>query len=504
VRQLATESVVLAVGGGALAVAVGWAGLRLLMALRPESRDFNALTYVSADHRVLTIASALAIGCGLVIGVVAALRSAHRHLATSLRLGASSAMSGARRLRSTLVVGEVALSATLLVGAMLLIHAMFDLQRADLGFDTRGLYAVSFHPSEGTAPSSRAAFAADARERIAAMPGVRAAIVTGRVPGLRGWSMIAVYETPEHPAAPETARGGVDNYHVPSEYFAMMRMPLLGGRSFDGGSLAGNEVIVSRSLANQIAPGRSVIGLRVRNAVVRSRGGNWYVPGKPPRPTPDEPWQTVVGVVPDVLTSLASGESNPAIYRPLAVADTTGPLASVVTIAVRVDDEDAAARLGQLAASIQGGGPSAEVVNVRETIDESLAEPRFMMRVLVAFAAVGVLLAAIGLFGVISYSVAQRTREIGVRLAIGATRREIARLVIGDGLRLALAGIARGLLGSHAATRLIQSALYGVSPLDPFSFGVGAALLLAVSVAACVIPTMRATAVDPATALRVE
>jgi predicted permease len=503
VRQLATESVVIALGGGALAVAVGWAGLRLLMALRPESRDFNALTYVSADHGVLTIASALAIGCGLVIGVAAALRSAHRHLATSLRLGASSAMSGARQLRSSLVVGEVALSAILLVGALLLIHAVFDLQRTDLGFDAHDLYAVSIRTPREMAPADRAAIGAAARERIAASPNVSAAIVTGRVPGTRGWKMIAAYETPEHPIAPESATEDVDTYAVPPDYFQMLRMPLVAGRTFGTASLAANEVIVSRSLAEQIAPDGSVIGMRIRNAVVRSRGGIRSIPGEPPKLVPDEPWQTVIGVVPDVTTSRV-GDSSPAIYRSLALADTAGWAMPDVTIAARANGDDAVARLRQLATSIAGDKSAVEIVNVRDEIDASLAEPRFIMRILVAFAVVGVLLAALGLYGVISYNVGQRTREIGVRLAIGATRGAIARLVIGDGIRLALVGIVLGLIGSIAAARLIQGVLYGVPRLDPFSLGVGAVVMLVVSMAACVAPMLRATALDPVAAIRLE
>jgi ABC-type antimicrobial peptide transport system permease subunit len=283
----------------------------------------------------------------------------------------------------------------------------------------------------------------------------------------------------------------------------MLRMPLVAGRTFGTASLAANEVIVSRSLAEQIAPDGSVIGMRIRNAVVRSRGGIRSIPGEPPKLVPDEPWQTVIGVVPDVTTSLV-GDSSPAIYRSLALADTAGWAMPDVTIAARANGDDAVARLRQLATSIAGDKSAVEIVNVRDEIDASLAEPRFIMRILVAFAVVGVLLAALGLYGVISYNVGQRTREIGVRLAIGATRGAIARLVIGDGIRLALVGIVLGLIGSIAAARLIQGVLYGVPRLDPFSLGVGAVVMLVVSMAACVAPMLRATALDPVAAIRLE
>jgi putative ABC transport system permease protein len=231
------------------------------------------------------------------------------------------------------------------------------------------------------------------------------------------------------------------------------------------------------------------LGRRFRNAVARSRG-------------PDDPWQTVIGVVPDALSSLVEGSTNPGIYRPLD-AGGFGGVFGRVTLMVRLNG-GGAAQLRRFATAVQPPRSQIEVTNVRDAIDETMAEPRFTMRILVVFALLGVLLAAIGLFGVISYSVGQRTREIGVRMTLGATRGSIARLVVGDGIRLALLGIGVGLLGAVAATRLIQKLLYGVSPLDPFSFGVGATLLLTVGIIACVVPMLRATGVDPAIAVRVE
>jgi len=302
--------------------------------------------------------------------------------------------------------------------------------------------------------------------------------------------MIGAYETPGHEVSPESATGAVALNSVPPDYFATIRMPLLAGRTFDEGSAERNEVIISASLARQVWPDGDALGHQLRNAVAKSRGDA-------------EPWQTVIGVVPDVVLSLVEG-AVPALYRPLETATPTGGLMNGVSLIVRFDAGDATTRLKQFATTVQTVKSRAEIVDVRASIDESMAEPRFTMRILVVFAVLGVLLAAIGLFGVISYNVGQRTREIGVRMTLGATRRSIARLVVGDGIRLALLGIGVGLLGAVAATRLIQKLLYGVSPFDPFSFGVGAVLLLAVAVAACVVPMLRATGVDPAIAVRVD
>jgi predicted permease len=488
-RQLVTESVVLAMMGGLLAVVVGWVSLRLIAAVRPA--NMVALSYVSADGGVFAISSVLAIVCGLAIGLLAALRIAHRDLGLSLRTGASSTRRHGRTLRTSLVVGEVALSATLLVGALLLIHAVFDLQRTKLGFDAGGLYAVSLAMRSAASPAERAASAELARERAAALPGVEGVVLAAAAPGPRGFRLLAAYETPEHEVSSDAATWSMALNYVAPSYFSTMRMPLLAGRTFDEGSAMRNEVILSATLARQVWPEGNAVGRRLRNVVPKTRGVR-------------EPWQTVIGVVPDVVSSLVEG-ANPSLYHPLAPANMAGPM-SGVTLLVRLrDDEDAVTRLRGFATTVQlGGVRDAGVTNIREKIDESMAEPRFTMRILATFAVLGVVLAAVGLFGVISYDVGQRTREIGVRMTLGASRGSIARLIVGDGVRLAVLGVALGLVGAVAASRLIQNLLYGVPRLDPFSFGVGGVLLLVVAVVACVVPMRRATGVDPAIAMRVE
>ena len=484
IRQLVTECLVLAGIGGTLAVFVGWAGLHVLAAARPA--NVVALSYVSTDRGILSITSVLAIVCGLAIGLLSSLRSAHSDLGATLRAGTSSTPITGRRLRGSLVVGEVAFSATLLVGALLLIHAVFDLQRTPLGFDARGMYAASFSLSDDEAPAARASFAMMLRERAAHLPGVERVTLAAAAPSGLGMRFVMAFETPERPASGDASGSTALNFVAP-DYFAMMGIPLVAGRTFDEGSLTRGEVIVSKTVAEQLWPSGNAVGKRFRNAVSR--------PGQP-----IEPWQTVIGVVPDVVQSLIEDTAQPELYRPLEAAGTMAGLALIV----RFREDAPATPLGDLVTSLRPNRAGTVLHNVREEIDQSMAEPRFTMLVLVIFAALGVVLAAIGLFGVISYSVSQRTREIGVRMTLGATRSSIARLVVGDGIRLAVLGIGVGLLGAIAATRLIQGLLYRVSPLDPFSFGLGALLLLVVSVAACVIPMLRATGVDPAIAVRCE
>jgi putative ABC transport system permease protein len=488
-RQLVTESVVLALAGGALAVFVGWGGLKLLATARPD--NLTPLAYVSNHRSVLTIASLLAIGCGLGIGLLAALRTAHRDLGMQLRASASSVLGTSRRLRASLVVGEVALSAILLVGALLLVHAVFDLQRTQLGFDARGVYELTFTARQPMPPAERASLGATLRARFTANPEIEGMTLAGNAPSPHGWKMLSVLETPERPATSADVPSGTAIEMAAPDYFSMLRMPFLAGRPFDAGSFGRHEVVISTSLERQLWPDGSAIGRRFRNALMRPDGSR-------------EPWQTVIGVVPDVIVDLTGGNAHPTMYQPLEGQEPHGPAARSIVLIVRLAPSASAARLASFVKSVAPPAVETSIGDVHERIDRTLAEPRFMMGILTTFAALGVVLAAIGLFGVISYSVGQRTREIGIRMALGASRGTVARLVVGDGVRLALAGIAIGLAGAVAATRLIENLLYGVSRFDPFSFVVGATVLLAVAIVACVVPMLRATGVDPAIAVRAD
>jgi putative ABC transport system permease protein len=362
------------------------------------------------------------------------------------------------------------------------------LQRTELGFDVNGLYGVSFSLAEGE-ESQSGAYAATLRERLAKIPGVEG--VTGGT--MNFFTAVAAVETrdrgPLTDGPPE-----VDMREISPDFFTVLRTPPVVGRLFDPGAYAAGprdrlapiDVIVSSSLARQLWPDGNAIGRQLH--VVATR------PGFPP-----QPWLTVIGIAPDIAgRDLTTGGARATVYLPIPSGRPD------VNLLVRVGSPAALASLRTFAASIRPGQRPPEIESVRERIDQSLAQPRFIMLILIAFATVGVVLAAIGLFGVISYAVGQRRREIGVRLALGATQGGIARLVLGDGIRLALIGIVLGLAGSVAATRLIQATLYSTPRLDPFAFGVGAAIMLLVSVVACVAPMRRATALDPVAALRAD
>lgn len=482
-RHLAMESILLGLAGGAVAAAIAWAGMRLVSAVRPAT--LVALSYPSLDRNVLMMAATIAVLAGLVVGVLSGLRVAHRNLTRSLR---SSTASGVRssRFRAGMVIGEVGLSATLLVGALLLIHAVFDLTRTQLGFDERNLYQVTFSGREGESPESRAAFAMQMEDEARQLPGAAGITIKG---GEFAW-LLSAFETPEQPPRGEVS--GTAGGAVRPDYFQMMGMTLVSGRNFDEGSASRNEVIISASLARSIWGTENPVGRRFRDTRSKAMRGEL------------EPWKTVIGVAPDVVHNVLDKDGAPAIYQAL---DLRRSLEQGVNLVIRMQSDDAMARLREFASRIRPDVPnsfSTRFESIEETIALSMAEPRFTMGVLVAFAGVAVLLAAVGLFGVISYSVKERTREIGVRMALGATRAGIARLVVGEGMRLALVGLGLGLLGAVFASRLLEKMLYGVPQLDPYAFGAGSVLLVVIAGTACAIPMLRATGIDPIVATRAD
>jgi len=476
VRQLVTEVLVIATVGGMLAVPVAWMALHFLQTLRPAS--LLALSFVHND-RVVPISAALAIVAGLVIGIGTALRSARRNLALALRANASATPIASKRLRGALVVGEIALSATLLVGALLLIHALYDLEGKQLGFDATGLYSITFRPDRPGRAAAATPLIELLQQRVRGISGLEASTIA-----TDGMGVFATFETSRGRAVAQEPRA-TNMIGAGRDYFPMMAMPLIAGRMFDDRSLERGEVIINTTLARMLVRDGDAVGVRFRNV-------------RPIAFVKD--WLTVIGVVPDVVDNLLARAPQPRIYAPLGNANAAGRL----TLYVRLRGEPASESLTRFAMSVQPSGTKPEIASVWQKIDESAAEPRFAMRIMTIFAGLGVLLASIGLFGVVSYTVGQRTREIGVRMTLGASRGSIARLVVGDGVRLTLLGIGIGLAGAVAGTHLVQGLLYGVPPLDPFAFGVGALLLLAVAVAACIVPMWRATAVDPVVAVRAE
>jgi predicted permease len=479
VRQLVTESALLALAGGVLAMLVGWGALALSIRLRPAS--LPELSYLPSSRGVIPVAAGLALAVGLIVGVLGALHVAHKHLAQSLRTGASTATRGHRRLRGTLVVGQIALSAVLLAGAIILIRGVIDLEREQLGFDPHDLYAVSFRslPAEPTA-DRLAAFASTIRNLGERALGSGDLTIANGISS--GMEMPSALETRDRPGVVGPP-GFTRITFVAPDYFRTLRMPLIAGRTFDEGSESRDEVIVSRSLARQLWHDGNAVGRQLRNSMWQGRFQQWH---------------TVVGVVPDILTNRLDHDAQAMLYRPFPGG------AVSTTLIVRSSRADAGDLLRRFAKSVQPDPRRWRISDVERTIEQSIAEPRFTMSVLVLFATCGVALAAIGLFGVVSYSLRLRTREIGVRITLGATRRDIAGLFIRDALTQVAIGTAIGLAGAVAITRLARMSFYGVQSFDSGTFTVAAVSMLLVSLAACAGPLLRAMRVDPVVAMRAE
>jgi len=484
VRQLLTESLLLSAAGCAAGIAVGWSGLRALVAMRPE--HLTSLTEARIDSTSMLAAIALSVVTGIGFGIFAAIQAARRSSQEALKSGAPSASHARQqnRLRSLLVVSEMALSATLLVGATLLIRSVMHLQSTDPGFDTRGLYAL-----KPTLPATR--YANDAAkkavydelaQRVRTIPGVQAVSLANGAPP--GYNFLIGAMQFEGEAPPPTGTTSFLKYNaVLPDYFRTLGIRFVEGTTFSDSTRNGLQMIVNQGFAKKHWPRGSAVGRRVRIIGYDGKGE----------------WNTVVGVVADAsIGGLTDVRSDPIMYLPQP--DYYAP-DLVVRAAPGVDILPA---LRSAVTSVDRRLPPPTVTNVERALSESVAQPRFTMMLLVSFTVLALVLAAVGLYGVMAYSVAQRTREIGIRIALGATRRRIARSIITNGLTLALAGSAIGLAGAWFATKVVERMLYGVSRTDPMSFVLGGLVLVATAMLACLVPMNRAASVDPIIAIKAD
>jgi len=486
-RQLITESLLLAFGGAIAGVLLGWIGLHLLVAMRP--RELDALHAAHLDGTTLAIAIGVMIVSGIVFGLIGTVQSARASTHDTLKAG-SVALNGTSRARgrAVLIVSEMALSAALLVMATLLIRSVVNMQRADLGFQPQGLYSVTLHPLKGdiTSKPRAAAILRDLTTRLASMPGVRGVAVASYPPGTRAFLIGRLEVEGETPSGSTTAF--IDDGEVAPNYFRVMRIPLVAGTLFTDTTSKSREVLINAGFARSHWGRTSAIGHRVRVG-----------------PYVDAQWYTIVGVVSDVKTSGPGTESNaPMLYFPWTEpADSTAP-PELPALLVRADPGTPMQALVTTASREAGVRGTPQVDDVVHTIRGAIAGGRYIMLLLTIFALMAVVLASVGLYGVMAYTVSQRTREIGVRIALGAPRSTIARGILVRGVLLAIVGAVIGLAGAHWATRLVQSSLYGVTRSDPWSLAAGVVVLAAAALLACIVPTRRALAVDPMTAIRAD
>jgi putative ABC transport system permease protein len=487
VRQLLTESVLLASAGGVLGLVFAVWGLALLRWLNPG--NIPRISTISIDAGVLAFTSAVTVLTGVLFGLAPALRSSRVSLSETLKEGGrSQAGSGQHRLRNLLVVAEIALSLVLLIGAGLLIRSFIRVQQVEPGFAPHNVLSLRLSV-EGTAYADkelRASFYQQLWERIRRLPGVEAAGGVSALPlsGGIGWGDITIEGY--NPASGENMIQA-DQRIASVGYFETMKIPLIRGRFFTehDGKESVQVAVIDQNMARTYWPNADPVGKRLK------RGGA----------TSTSPWMTVVGVVGNVKHYALDSDSRVAFYTPHLQVPIGWMCVAVRTSA---DPGGLAAAVTREARALDPNVPIYDVKTMEQLVSESLARRRFAMLALGLFSVVALVLAALGIYGVMSYTVAQRTREIGIRLALGAQTRSVLKLVVGQGMRLAVFGVGLGLVVAAAMARMIASLLFGVTATDPVTFLVIALLLAGVALLACYVPARRAAKVDPMVALRYE
>jgi putative ABC transport system permease protein len=485
--QLALESLVLAVAGGVLGVLLALAGTRALLSAAPAT--IPRLDEIGMSWHVLAYAVAVSLIAGLMFGVMPAWRISREAPAQTLKRGTRGVThGGSQRARRALVVAEVAISVVLLSSAGLLLRSLLNLQRQDIGFDTSNVLTAKITPNGNLYDEQRATLFYDQLlERIRAMPDVQYAAASAWLPVVDSggsWGILAEGQSYE------TVREGPTAVpqQVTTDYFRTMRIPLIRGREFTGHDRAAGPyvAIVSRSLARQLWPGANPIGKRLRV-------GN------------GQTFMTVVGEAADIRTRGFNDIPDPTMYVPYAQTHVSAyfmPRRMSLLIRTQNDPLHLAEEVRAIVHSLDAGVPVSNVRTLEQVVGTSIASRSFATLLIGAFAVLALVLAGIGIAGVIAYGVSQRSFEIGVRLALGAARTSTLQLVLRDSMRMALLGIVIGLAGAAWIAKALRSLLFGVSTVDVRTLAAVSAALLLVVLIATIVPARRAMAVDPTDVLR--
>ena len=485
VRSQVLESLLLSAAGGIIGAAFAYAGLEWLVSVRT---DIPRAGNIHIDAVTLLFALGAVLVCGLVAGLIPALSSSDRKILLALQESSRGNSGGAGRvgLRRALLAAEVGISVVLLVGAGLLLKTYEQMRAVNLGCTTHNILTLDLTLPKGSYNNGvkRVAFAEQLTERVSTLPGVHAAGLTTTQPG-EGYKQDDVFTIPEHPTLPQGQVLDAATVYVDPSYFQTMQIPLLSGRFLEPTERLdqARAVIVNQALAKQYFPGENPIGKHIVSDALRD--GKAY---------------EIAGVVGDTREKLTD-PARAAIYFPFYIGETR-----VMTLAVRAGGDPAALALPiqKVIAGIDHDLPVASILTMDQVVGQATLQASFDALLLAAFAVFSLILAALGLFGVLSYIVAQRTSEIGIRIALGAQREQVLRTMLFDGLRPAVTGLIAGLIASAIAARLIQSILYGTKPFDPAIFATVAVTLLLVAALACLVPAWRASRLDPMQALRVE
>lgn len=492
-RQFLTESTVLAVAGGAAGLLLGQFGLRLLLTASPGS--IPRANAVGLDVSVVLFTLGITLLTGMLFGFAPLVHLSPRTMAASLRDGDQRSTAAMRRtrLRGLLVVSEVALAVVLIVGAGLLMRSLMALRDVDPGFEPRGLltFEVSLPQSRYPGAVEQNAFVAGLADRVSRIPGAAGVAWMSGLPPVREVNANDTEFEGKQPT-PDGPVHNVDYYQVVGgDYFATMGIPIVAGRAFRTGDdgAATPVAIINETLARVFYPGEDPVGRLVRPCCGDAL-----------------PWFTIVGIARDVKQGGLGESTGTELYfhYPQAVAFGAAPRTLNVVVRSEIPPLSLAADTRLAIGQIDSAMPVANLGTMEANIAKSVARPRFLTFLLSIFAVMALALAAIGTYGVLSYSVAERRREIGIRMALGAPANSLLGMVLRDGMTVAGVGLALGLAGAFALTRLLSSLLFGISTTDAVTFLAAPVVLIAAAGLACWIPARRATRVDPIMALRAD
>lgn len=488
-KQLLVESVMLSLLGGIVGLGLSYVGLRVLTGFIPP--DLAHADAISIDGKVLVFTLLIALVTGLVFGLAPASQASHFNLNDTLKEGGRDSGAGVRgkKLRSTLVIAEVAVSFILLIGAGLLINSFMHLRNLDPGFRSDHLLAMQVDLSPVKYPDNptRRAFWDEVLRRVKVLPGVKSAAAAGNLPfTYNGDSTgIAVEGIPDPP--PDQWPDIIFRTVGPG-YFETMGIPLVRGRDYNDQDTLDTTlgVIVSEKMVKHYWPNDDPIGKRLKVGSTTSDG----------------PWRTVIGVAKDVRQNDFIAEPKMQMY--LSYRQVRSLSANALIVRTAVDPLSLATAVRNTIWAVDKDQPVANINSMEQIVAGAVARQRFSMLLLAVFAALALVLAAVGIYGVMSYSVAQQTREIGIRMALGAQRSDVLKMTVKQGLKLVGLGLAFGLVIAFILTRVMTTLLFGISATDPFTFLSISFVLLAVALLASYIPALRATKVDPMIALRAQ
>lgn len=485
VRQFLTESVLLGALGGIFGLGLSFVALIVLKSFIPES--ISQASAIAIDGRVLGFTFLISILTGVIFGLApAAQRSEFNDV---LKDGGREGVAGSRgnRMRGLLVIGEVAVSLLLLIGAGLLINSFMRLRNLDPGFQSDHVLTLGIVLPQSKYPdrSKRAAFYSEVLRRVESLPGVKSAGVVNWIPLVFQGDSIGI-SIEGQPDPNLSQRPNAATRVINPNYFASMGMRFLKGRNLDDRdkSTTVPVAVISESMAKRFWPNQDPIGKR-------------FTPGDPTQP---DQWIQVIGVVNDIRQFELTAEPKPQMYLTYEQVGFFAPRYLVVK--TDVEPSSLAGAVRNAVWEVDKDQPVSNIATMEEVLSDSIARQRFSMLLLAIFAGVALVLAAVGIYGVMSYSVAQRTHEIGIRMALGAQTSAVLKLAVGYGLKLVLVGVVVGLIAAFLLTRVMSTLLFGVTPTDPMTFAVISAILIFVALIASYIPARRATKVDPVIALR--